>query len=114
LWGWPLVCAYLFARLPLERAIVASILGGHLLLPSAFVIDVPVLPPLDKDSVTAVATLLLCWLYGVNAPRPQRSPLLYVFAAALVISPLLSTINNSYELQTGGKSIQGFYPLTGL
>jgi len=85
-----------------------------MLLPSALVIDVPVVPPLDKDSITAAATLLLCWIYGGNVPRPRRSALLYFFAAALVISPLLSSINNSYELENAGKSIQGFYPLTAL
>ena len=85
-----------------------------MLLPSALVIDVPVVPPLDKDSITAAATLLLCWIYGGNVPRPRRSALLYFFAAALVVSPLLSSINNSYELENAGKSIQGFYPLTAL
>lgn len=97
-----------------EKAVVWSLLGGHLLLPSAFIIDVPILPPLDKDSITAMATLLLCWVYGSNVPRPRRSIPLYILSAAVVISPLLSSINNSYELQTAGKSIQGFYPLTAL
>jgi hypothetical protein len=97
-----------------EKAVIWSLLGGHLLLPSALIIDVPILPPLDKDSITAVATLLLCWMYGGNVPQPRRSFLLYLFAAALVISPLLSSINNSYELQTAGRSVQGFYPLTAL
>jgi hypothetical protein len=101
-------------KLPFEKAVVWSLLGGHLLLPSAFIIDVPVLPPLEKDGVTAMAVLLLCWIYGGNVPRPRRSPLLYLFAGALVLSPLLSSINNSYELQNAGKSVQGFYPLTAL
>ena len=108
------MCLVLFNRLSFEKAVIWSLLGGHLLLPSALIIDVPVLPPLDKDNITAVATLLLCWIYGGNVPRPRRSVLLYVFAAALVISPLLSSINNSYELENAGKSIQGFYPLTAL
>jgi hypothetical protein len=100
--------------LPFEKAVVWSLLGGNMLLPSALIIDVPVLPPLDKDSITGLATLLLCWMYGGNVPQPRRSMALYFFAAALVISPLLSSINNSYELQTGGKSVQGFYPFTAL
>ena len=114
MWGWPAVCWFFFIKMRFENAVVWSLLGGHLLLPSSFIIDLPVLPPLDKDSVTGVATLLLCWVYGGNVPRPRRSILLYFFSAALVISPLLSSINNSYELQTGGRSIQGFYPLTAL
>jgi hypothetical protein len=104
----------LFNRLPLAKAAIWSLLGGFLLLPSALEVDAPLLPPLDKMSVTALATLLLCWIYGSQAPRPRRSFLLYVFALAFVISPILSTFTNSYELQTAGKSVPGFYPLDGL
>jgi len=108
------VCLVLFNRLPLAKAAIWSLLGGFLLLPSALEVDAPLLPPLDKMSVTAVATLLLCWIYGSQAPRPRRSFLLYVFALAFVISPILSSFTNSYELQKAGKSIPGFYPLDGL
>lgn len=104
----------LFSRLSFEKAVVWSLLGGHLLLPSALDVDAPLLPPLDKDGITAIATLLLCWVYGGNIPRPRRSIALYLFAAAVVISPLLSSLDNRYELQIAGTSIQGFYPLTAL
>ena len=60
------MCLVLFNRLPLAKAAIWSLLGGFLLLPSALEVDAPLLPPLDKMSVTAVATLLLCW----NTPVP--------------------------------------------
>ena len=114
MFSWPLICIVLFSRLPFEKAIVWSMLGGFLLLPSALEVDPPLLPPVDKMSVTALGTLVLCWVYGSQAPRPPRSILLYLFAIAFVVSPLLSSFDNSYELQAGGKSIPGFYPLTAL
>lgn len=114
LFGWPFVCGYLFSRLPLAKAVIWSLLGAYFLLPSALEIDLPLLPSFDKMSITAVAVLLLCWVYGTEAPRPHRSPLLYVFAAAFIISPILTSFTNSYELSTAGKSIPGYYPLDGL
>jgi hypothetical protein len=114
LFTWPLVCIVLFNRMPLANAVIWSLLGGYMLLPSALELDAQLLPPFNKMSITAVATLVLCWIFGSRAPRPKRSVLLYVFAAAFVLSPILTSFTNSYELQTAGKSVPGFYPLTGL
>jgi hypothetical protein len=114
MFGWPLVCLAFFSRLPFEKAIVWSLLGGFLLLPSALEVDPHVLPPLDKMGVTSLATLLLCWAYGTQAPRPRRSVLLYIFALGVVVSPLMSSLDNSEELRALGSSIPGFYPLTAL
>ena len=99
------MCLVFFSRLPLEKAVIWSLLGGYMLLPSSLEVDAPLLPPVDKISITALATLLLCWVYGSQAPRPKRS---------ILVSPLLTSLDNSYELATGGKSIPGFYPLTAL
>lgn len=85
-----------------------------MLLPSSFDVDFQFLPPLDKMGVTSLATLLLCWIYGSQVPRPPRSIMLYLLAALLVMSPLLSSLNNSEELQALKASIPGFYPLTAL
>lgn len=85
-----------------------------MLLPSDFAVDAPLLPPLDKIGVTAIATVLLCWSKGTSLPRPQRSALLYILGAVLVLSPIFTSLANSYELQTAGKSVPGFYPLDGI
>lgn len=88
--------------------------GGYVLLPSGLEVDGPLIPPLDKMSVTALGVLVLCWIYGGRIPRPRPSYLLLLFAAALVAAPMLSSFTNSHELQTADKSIPGFYPLTAL
>jgi hypothetical protein len=85
-----------------------------MLLPSNLTVDVPFLPPVDKMSITAIATLLLCWMKGSQVAPAKRSVLVYIFAGLFVIAPVLTSLNNSYELQTAGKSVPGFYPLDGL
>lgn len=114
LFGWPLVCVVLFNRLSLHKAIIWSLLGGYMLLPSNLEINAPVLPPLDKMSITALTVLVLCWVYGWRVPRPQPSYLLLLFGLVVVVSPILTSFTNSYELHTASGSIPGFYPLTGL
>jgi len=114
LYAWPAVCVLLFVMLPVEKAAIWSLLAGYLLLPSATSIDVALLPPLDKYSIPALSTFLLCAMRGTQAPRPRRSLLIYVCALAFVVSPLFTSLNNSYELHIGDKSLPGFYPMDGV
>jgi hypothetical protein len=114
LFGWPFVCIALFVLLPLEAAAIAAMLGGYLLLPSNLTVDVPLLPPLDKMSIAALATFLLCWMKGAQSPGGRPPVLIYVFAFGLVLSPILTSLTNSYELTTPRGSIPGFYPVDGL
>ena len=104
----------LFIMLPVEAAAIWSLLGGYLLLPSATRVDVALLPPLDKFSIPAISTFLLCWIKGTPAPAPRKSFLIYALAFAFVVSPILTSLNNSYELRIGKTSIAGFYPLDGV
>jgi hypothetical protein len=114
LFGWPAICIALFVLLPLEAAAIAAMLGGYLLLPSNLTVDVPLLPPLDKMSIAAIATFLLCWMKGAESPGGRAPVMLYVFAFSLVLSPILTSLTNSYELTTPRGSIPGFYPVDGL
>ena len=113
LFSWPAVCVVLFLLLPLEAAAIWSLLGGYLLLPSGATYDVALLPPLDKFTIPALSTILLCWMKGTQAPPPSRTSLIYCLAALFVFSPLVTSIDNSYELLVVDRSIPGFYPLDG-
>ena len=112
MFGWPLVCLGLFVRLPTDKAAITSLLGGYMLLPSDWE---PIQhPPMDKMAITAVATLLLCWMKGSQLPRPRAPILMYLLAVGLVLAPIFTSFDNSYELQGAGKSVHGFYPMDGL
>jgi len=115
LFGWPVVAAVLFILLPLETAAAWSLLGGYFLLPSGFKVDPPLLPPIDKSSVTILSTLVLCLAKG--SPRPRHSPgfFLPLAAAAYVLAPIGASFGNSYELHIGSSlSLPGFYLLDGV
>ena len=114
MFAWPAVCLILFVLRPVEEAAIWSLLGGYLLLPSATRVDIALLPSLDKFSIPAITTFLLCWAKGSQVPPPKRSALIYCLALAFILSPMLTSIGNSYELQIGDRSVRGFYPLDGL
>lgn len=60
--AWPFVTLVMFRKLPLERAIVWSILGGYLFLPPTAQFDLPLVPPLNKFSITSLSTVAVCTL----------------------------------------------------
>ena len=67
----------LFALLPVEAAAIWSLLGGYLLLPSNMHVDMHLLPPLDKASITSLCTFIFCWMKGTQTPPSARSPMIY-------------------------------------
>ena len=56
---WPLVAAVLFRLLPLQKALIWTLIGGFLILPSATHIKLPMIPALDKSLIPAVSALVL-------------------------------------------------------
>jgi len=72
LFAWPVVVAVLFATRSRPKAILYSILGGYLLLPSFEGIDLPMLPPIDKTLVPSLSVLLACLVMPrANSPKPR-------------------------------------------
>ena len=47
-------------RLPVERALIWSILGAYLLLPPVAASTFPLIPPLDKVSIPNLAAYVAC------------------------------------------------------
>lgn len=109
-----MVCIVLFFTLPIELAAISSLLGGYLLLPSGLSVDLPLVPPLDKYSVAAISTLLLCWMKGSPNRPPRERWVGYALGIAFITAPIFTSFSNSYELQVGPVSLPGFYPLDGV
>lgn len=57
---WPVVCIAFFRRMPLERAIIWSLLGGYLLLPPRATFDLPLVPDFNKTTIPNLTALVLC------------------------------------------------------
>lgn len=57
---WPLVAVWLYRTKPVAKATLWTVLGGHLFLPVGTEVDLPMIPPLGKVSVPALAAFLGC------------------------------------------------------
>lgn len=74
IFAWPLVVVVLFWKLPLPKALVASILGGYLLLPTGVAIDLPVLPPFDKTLMPSLTAAIMCFLLARRPAALRAAP----------------------------------------
>ena len=64
LFTWPLVVWAMYARMPVERAFVWTIIGGYLFMPPGTSVNLPLLPPLDKFTVTSLSALFFTVTVG--------------------------------------------------
>lgn len=93
--SWPIFVLWLLFRYPLKKAIFIAITLAILLLPAAFSIDPPLLPPLDKDTISALSIPLLLFLLGKKF-RIFKSgfitKLFIIYFVSLAISAELNTM----------------------
>jgi hypothetical protein len=57
---WPLVAVRLYRSKSVTEATLWTILGGHMLLPVGTQVDLPMIPPLGKESIPALVAFLGC------------------------------------------------------
>lgn len=69
---WPVAGIILFRTLPLQQALVWTILGGYMFLPTGVGIDLPAAPTLNKIFIPAATAALLCWLMSRSTPARAR------------------------------------------
>lgn len=113
LFSWPIVAILLFRLLPLQKALVWTIIGGYLLLPSATQVKFPMLPPVDKTMVTSLPALILCLLMA-PAQAPTQAPMartgrhvLLVLFLIVVTSPVLTVLQNTEPVIDGRTFLPG-------
>lgn len=114
LFSWPVVVYLLFRRLPFHEAIIWSILGGYLLLPTRAGFDLPAVPPIDKQSLTSLSVVLMVVL-GVGAAATGRARFngvadalglkmpfpIAVLMLVMLTSPFITVFTNPEVLQYG-------------
>lgn len=113
--SWPLAVFVLFRFLPRVEALIWSIIGGYLLLPTRAGVDLPLVPTLDKDVIPALAAAVMLAI-GVGATAASRADsdnlsrasddrmslsLFAPFLFLLVVSPLITVFTNSEVLTYG-------------
>ncbi len=115
LFAWPLVCIVFFKRLQLPLAILVTIVGGFLLLPTGTSLNLPALPSLDKATIPALTALILALIFARDAGpddlRPKglipRHPIVLVLLAGLVLGAVMTALTNTDALSYGPRRLPG-------
>lgn len=100
---WPIVAIWLYRSKSVTEATLWTILGGHMFLPVKTMVDLPMIPPLGKESIPALAAFLGCrFIAGRRIPfwgqRGWVSWLLLLF----VLGPFITTELNDDAIFVGG------------
>lgn len=71
LFSWPVVALIFYRLWNLQLAVVATMICGYMLLPERVAVNLPALPPLNKDTIAALAAVVLIWLASRDARSAQ-------------------------------------------
>jgi hypothetical protein len=138
--AFPIVVLILFRKLPLQSALVWSIIAGYLLLPSEqhIYINLPIIPTIDKDLVPALSAAIIGYLLWKNSlgaapyraraeaagiPRQQavvlpgwmpRSFVGLALLGLLVFGAIMSVLTNDDVLVYGDRVLQAQRPYDAL
>ena len=113
LFGFPLFAVVLFRLLPLQRALIWTILLGHLFLPSEMMFKIPMLPGIDRALVPAVTAWILCALMAPKlqpaADMASRSGRQVIFAllGLVLLTPFLTVLQNMAPIIDGRTYLPG-------
>lgn len=92
---WPLACIVLLRRLPLERGLVWCILGGYLLLPPRANFDLPLIPPMDKDSIPSLsAFLIVTFMLHKKVPLMPQTPVGRILVSIFMLGTIPTVLTN--------------------
>ena len=105
---WPLVCIVVYQSTDALAATSFTMLGGFLLLPERVSFDAPLIPPLNKESLSALTALVMLYVKGHVSlfPLPSRG-LLRVCVLALVFGPVVTVFTNTEPVIMGDSYIAG-------
>jgi len=93
---WPFISVLFFYRhMPIVQATFWTIVGGFMILPVKTIIDFPLIPPLDKESIPIIAAIIGCkYIKKVNIkliPKERAEKWLVI---ALLFIPFVTMLNN--------------------
>ena len=105
---WPFIAILLYKKLDTVTATFWTIVGGYMLLPMSTVFDFPMIPPIGKDEMSAIAALIGCVVikhkkiafFGAN--NLQKT-----LIGLLLFIPILNVFFNSEPMFNGQLWIQG-------
>lgn len=112
LFSWPVAAYVFFRNLSPAMALIATVLGAYLLLPSGLLLDLPLLPVLDKINVASLTALVLTALFVRRHPEVlqrwmPRSPIVLVLIALLVLGAFATVVSNTEPMFYGPRMLLG-------
>ena len=106
--AWLPVAVLLYRNRPCSEATSWTILGAFLLLPSLLTIKIPMIPAIDKASISAISAAVGCFLL---APRLKRSGpefgLAEILAALYIFGPVVTSVLNEDPIVIGDLILPG-------
>lgn len=113
---WPFVVLVLFWTCSAASALLVTLIGGYLLLPTQTSLDLPGLPTLSKDTVPAIAAFVFAALMPsvrATASLPgwiPRSVMLRLLILGVVAGTFLTVMSNGDLLRYGPKILPALRP----
>lgn len=99
--SWPLVSLLMFRRMPPLRALIWTILGGYLFLPSRTGFDFPMLPTIDKALVPSLTAAVLLMQTEKREKRMARNAARRARQVAVLAGQAPSQVDEGSEDATG-------------
>jgi hypothetical protein len=117
---WPLVGLAFFRMLPFHAAVAATVIGGYLLLPMRGGFDLPLIPHIGKEFVSAVTAVVLAMIFAPKTgviSRPGWIPLspgILILTAVLLLGGFGTVLTNGDPIWTGADTLPGLRPYDAL
>ncbi len=106
--SWPWVTLLIYRRFPVGRATIVSVLTAYLLLPVSTAIDLPMIPPMDKFTVSNLAAFAVCrYVLGKRIVLLPRFRAVRLLVLLYIISPFATALLNHDPIMTGPLFIKG-------
>jgi hypothetical protein len=100
---WPLVAIWLYRSKSVTEATVWTIIGGHMFLPVRTMVDLPMIPPLGKESIPALCAYLGCrFIAKRRIPFWGQQGWVTWFLLLFVFSPFVTAELNGDAIYVGG------------
>lgn len=111
LYSFPLVVLVMFRRLRKDVALLSTLLVGYLLLPEQLMLDMPLVPVFDKNTIPVLTALVV--LLSMNHEKdPMVLPgwvpknwAVRIFMLALLIGTYLTVSTNGDKIVVGGTTL---------
>jgi len=105
---WPLIAIFLYKRLGTVTATFWTIVGGYMFLPVKTAIDLPMIPAIGKDEISAISAFIGCYLIKKEKIAFfGRSQLQNNVIYLLLIIPFINVFFNQDPMFNGARWMPG-------